>query len=69
VEAQEILRDLIRLSNVKYSEPFGTPAIHVGLGERDQVFVNRPKISTSAGTKIWRNPNAELVGHPNQVCQ
>ena len=38
VEAQEILRDLIGLSNVKYSEPFGIAAIHAGLGERDQAF-------------------------------
>jgi serine/threonine protein kinase/Flp pilus assembly protein TadD len=38
VEAQEILRDLIGLSNVKYSEPFGIAAIHAGLGERDQAL-------------------------------
>ena len=38
VEAQEILRDLIGLSNVRYSEPFVIAAILAGLGECDQAF-------------------------------
>ena len=37
-EAQEILRDLIGLSNVRYSEPFVIAAILTGLGEFDQAF-------------------------------
>jgi TolB-like protein/Flp pilus assembly protein TadD len=37
-EAQEILRDLIGRSNVKYSEPFGIAAIYAGLGEHDQAL-------------------------------